>query len=291
MKCYNCESKKLVCDNEIDAYVCQDCGYEHYKQYFFISHSHQDIEKVRIIRNVIEETFFYEPILFFLKCLSDKTEVESLIKREIDERIWFVYCKSKNAEKSEYVRMEREYIQNRIEEGHKIRVLEIDIDKYEIWDNECYDYIRNQIAYKVKKANVYVSYSHRDEYIARKILRQLKQNNFTTFADIDISAGSSWFDESMGQIKKHSYINGVILLICSENSMRSNFVSKEIEEALRNNAFIIPVIIYDETNSIEKLSSILGNISPSMLDHGVFGMSYDTFKEDVEKLIKYLLEY
>ena len=73
MKCYNCESKKLVCDNEIDAYVCQDCGYEHYKQYFFISHSHQDIEKVRIIRNVIEETFFYEPILFFLKCLSDKT--------------------------------------------------------------------------------------------------------------------------------------------------------------------------------------------------------------------------
>ena len=49
MKCYNCESKKLVCDNTIDAYVCQDCGYEHYKQYFFISHSHQDIEKVRVL--------------------------------------------------------------------------------------------------------------------------------------------------------------------------------------------------------------------------------------------------
>lgn len=65
MKCYKCDSKKLICDTFEDEYVCHNCGYKYPKQYFFISHSHKDIEKVRIIRNLIEETFFYEPIMFF----------------------------------------------------------------------------------------------------------------------------------------------------------------------------------------------------------------------------------
>ena len=37
--------------------------------YVFISHSHKDIEKVRILRNVMEENGF-EPLCFFLKCLT-----------------------------------------------------------------------------------------------------------------------------------------------------------------------------------------------------------------------------
>lgn len=94
MNCYSCNSKKLEYVKETDSYVCRNCGYVYPKQYFFISHSHIDIEKARIIRNTIEETFFYEPILFFLKCLSDEHELNDLLRREIYERIWFVYCKS-----------------------------------------------------------------------------------------------------------------------------------------------------------------------------------------------------
>ena len=57
--------------------------------YVFISHSHKDIKKVRKIRNMIENSGF-EPLYFFLKCLTDDV-VEGLIKREIDARDWFVY--------------------------------------------------------------------------------------------------------------------------------------------------------------------------------------------------------
>lgn len=77
--------------------------------YVFISHSHQDIVKVRQIRNAMEEEGF-EPLCFYLKCLSDEDEIEDLIKREIDAREWFVYIDSPNARASGWVRKEREYI-------------------------------------------------------------------------------------------------------------------------------------------------------------------------------------
>ena len=61
--------------------------------YIFISHSHNDIEKVRKIRNLLEKDGF-EPLCFYLKCLSNANEIEDLIKREIDAREWFIFVNS-----------------------------------------------------------------------------------------------------------------------------------------------------------------------------------------------------
>ncbi len=71
--------------------------------YVFVSHSHKDLHAVRLIRNYLEQKGA-EPILFFLKSLSDNDEITGLIKREIDARIWFIYCKSENAEQSEWLK-------------------------------------------------------------------------------------------------------------------------------------------------------------------------------------------
>ncbi len=79
--------------------------------YVFLSHSHQDIQKVRQIRNAMEEAGF-EPLCFYLKCLSDDDEIEGLIKREIDAREWFVYLDSPNARSSAWVTKERKYIES-----------------------------------------------------------------------------------------------------------------------------------------------------------------------------------
>lgn len=76
----------------------------------FLSHSHQDIETVRNIRNQFEKLGF-ESLMVYLKCLSDKDEIEDLIKREINERDWFVYLDSPNARKSNWVQTERAYIE------------------------------------------------------------------------------------------------------------------------------------------------------------------------------------
>lgn len=78
-------------------------------KYIFVSHSSKDWEKVRVIRNYLEEKSFY-PLLFHLKCLETKGEdltlLKNLLQREIQARRRFLYCKSKDAMESEYVKWE-----------------------------------------------------------------------------------------------------------------------------------------------------------------------------------------
>lgn len=289
MNCYNCGSKKLECDVEKDSYICLDCGYSHQKQYFFISHSHKDIEKVRVVRNVIEETFFYEPILFFLKCLSDETEINDLIKREIYERIWFVYCKSVNAEKSKYVQFERNYIQKLQNEGKYIRILEIDIDKYHIWEDECQQYIRDQIAYKIRKTNVFLSYSHKNFSQAILLHNALKEKGFSSFIDCETSPGMLWLDQIQAQIKKNSFKDGAILSVVSVDAINSKSFVMEARESVQNGAFIIPVI-YDATGAnfeflTQKAKELYG------LDRNFFYITEYDIKEKIEELCNYLLNY
>lgn len=78
----------------------------------FLSHSNKDYEKVRQVRNLLEEQGF-RPLMFFLNCLNDDDEVESLIKREIDSRQRFVLCDSTNAQNSKWVQEEISYIKSR----------------------------------------------------------------------------------------------------------------------------------------------------------------------------------
>ncbi len=291
MNCYNCGSEKLVCNNETDCYVCKDCNYSHPKQYFFISHSHQDIEKVRIIRNVIEETFFYEPILFFLKCLSNEEEIHELIKREIYERIWFVYCKSKNAENSKYVQFERSYIQSLIEGGKQIKILEIDLDKYEIWDEGCAEYLRNQIAYKIKKTKIFFSYAHRDSKQAFEIADILKNNGFTLFMDTDMTVGDIWFDTVNRQIKRHALKDGAMLCLFSNGALDSHAFISELKEAKQTGAFIIP-LIYE--NDKERLDALIKKIKDEGLideNFAPFVVTDGTIKIKTQELCKYLLNY
>lgn len=91
----------------------------------FLSHSHKDVEKIRKIRDVLE-VINCNPIMFYLKCLDDDNEVlEEFIKKEIEARNIFIYCKSKNSEESIWVKKELEYIR----QLDKNRLYEIDIEE------------------------------------------------------------------------------------------------------------------------------------------------------------------
>ena len=83
-------------------------------KYIFVSHSSKDWDKVRVIRNYLEEKYFY-PLLFHLKCLETKGEdlalLKNLLQREIQARRRFLYCNSKDAMKSEYVQWELSQVQ------------------------------------------------------------------------------------------------------------------------------------------------------------------------------------
>ena len=77
----------------------------------FLSHSNKDYEKVRQVRNMLEEQSL-RPLMFFLHYLNDEEEIDSLIKRKIDCRTRFIFCDSDNARKSHWVQKEVEYIKS-----------------------------------------------------------------------------------------------------------------------------------------------------------------------------------
>ena len=89
-------------------------------QYIFLSHSRNDIKKVRKIRDYLEKKSF-EPIIFNLKCLTDSDELTSLVKREIEARKWFLYVNSENARKSARVQEEVSYARS-IQKKHIFRI-------------------------------------------------------------------------------------------------------------------------------------------------------------------------
>ena len=286
MNCLNCDSPRVRYDKNTDNYVCLECGYTYAKQYFFISHSHLDIEKVRVIRNVIEETFFYEPILFFLKCISNDTELQDLIYREISERIWFVYCKSKNAESSKYVQQERAYLQKLIESGKRINVVESELDKFEIWDKECYEYLRSQIAYQIKISKIFISYPREADSFAKQLYTEFSNRGYSIWQDTDLTAGSLWFDTIESKIKQNSYKDGVFLLLLTKNSLHSQYVLAEIHQALSNGAFIVPVSLCKDENERQELLDKIKSVCPNLLDRFLINVSQEDIPLACDKIIQ-----
>jgi hypothetical protein len=77
--------------------------------WIFLSHSHQDFDKVAKVRDYLEARR-HHPLMFFLKCLNDSHEIDNLIRREIEARSWFVLCDSANSRISRWVQSEVETI-------------------------------------------------------------------------------------------------------------------------------------------------------------------------------------
>jgi len=196
--------------------------------YVFISHSHQDIEKVRKIRNAMEEQRF-EPLCFYLRCLTDDDEVEGLIKREIDAREVFVYLDSENARNSKWVQKELEYIQTI--SGKTVRT--IDLDKYSTDD------ISNRI---MDSMRVFMSYSNYDKDIVSKFRDILIERNLKVFSNFDLSCGQNWSSSILNELEQAAK-HGCVILFVSKHSIDSKYVEEELYTASELEAMIIPIFI------------------------------------------------
>ncbi len=197
----------------------------------FISHSHKDIEKVRQIRNVMEEQGF-EPLCFYLKCLSEDDEIEGLIKRKIDARELFVYVNSKNARESKWVQKERAYIESK---GRKIdRIVDLDNGSS----------MEDAAARLMNSMRVFISYSHKDSETSEKLAKELIKRDLKVFIHQDLRAGSSIQKQIEEEINNASR-NGCFVILLSQNSIQSEFVQYELQYADRCNAWILPIYIGD----------------------------------------------
>ena len=218
--------------------------------YIFVSHSHNDLNKVRLIRNYLE-SLGAEPILFFLKSKTDEDEIMQLIKDERDARIWFIYCRSYNAEHSKWCKSELEHV-----EGTGKWTMTIDIEncldadgKLNIQTKEAL----NRVTKTFKKLQkLYVSYdSLHDNTIVSRITDVLNKYDIETINPFIKCVDDSFdIDKFVEQTLNDS---DYYLLFLSKNSIKSSWVRDEFRYAKKLGKETIVILIYEDQSSLEEI--------------------------------------
>lgn len=213
----------------------------------FLSHSNKDYEKVRIVRNILEEHSF-RPLMFFLKCLDDEKnydEVRSLIRREIDSRNRFILCDSPNAQSSDWVQEEVEYIQSKQRFYQTV----------DLKDADNPEKLAESILRFKKRSTVILSYSWHDAELAKVLFERLRSTDFIIF-DLHTSLTSEDYasEELANSIKEVISEGGYYIALISNRFIESSWCMMELQFAINcqdNRRFrkIIPI-------QIERMKSI-----------------------------------
>ena len=210
----------------------------------FVSHSTKDFEKVRLVRNALEDSGF-RPILFYLKCMEDEGEINELLKREIDARRRFILCDSPNAQASRFVQSEVEYIQS------QKRMYEIiDLSQIDLNNPEAEKDVLNLIKPFKRRASVFINYDYYKDYtFAKQLEFECKKNGFQAW-DMDFyvnqTSGSglelnNWEFLTKQSIKATLYSGYYIGIISRDLSTKT---MKETEYAYElDSSRVLPIII------------------------------------------------
>lgn len=196
----------------------------------FLSHSNKDYEKVRQVRNMLEEQSL-RPLMFFLHCLNDDDEIDSLIKREIDCRTRFILCDSENARKSHWVQKEVEYIklQNRICETIVL--------------SKSMDEIMATLQEFINKTRIFISYNREEYALAEMVYKRLSLYDFSVYIDRawDFNNGYNQDYKDALDYLENSVVkaNGYVIAIMNERILKPNSGSRyELLKAMRDNKSI-----------------------------------------------------
>lgn len=209
--------------------------------WIFLSHSNEDYEKVRRVRNILED-MNTRPLMFFLKCLNDNDEIEGLIKREIDARTRFILCDSENARKSNWVTKEIKYIEEKDKQYDVIDVSASEVD------------IREKLKNCFRKEHIFISYPRELLPTVEVIHERLTKYDFcTSFIDMfDISNGVPFLEDFEENIEKAVSKGYFIPLLCCHSLIESRFSRYELEWALEydsDHKSILPIYLDLEAKS------------------------------------------
>jgi hypothetical protein len=134
--------------------------------WLFVSHAHQDLRAVRRVRDELERRHA-NPLLFFLMCLQQDEEIDSLIKREISARYFFILCDSDAARESKWVQKERAFVKSL--EGRKIYNLDLSWP----WEEQ-----QHVIREALGAVTTFLNYLYSDRERVRPYIDLLIRNDF-----------------------------------------------------------------------------------------------------------------
>ena len=107
---------------------------------------------------------------------------------------------------------------------------------------------------------VFISYISRDKEIARELSIELKKNNISTFIDESLEPGV----RISRQISSLLESSDAIIAILSKYSFSSEWVRKELDEALFNEKFkdkFFPVLLSNSSDDLSRLPWVLQKIN------------------------------
>ncbi len=238
--------------------------------WIFVSHSHADIETVRKIRNRFEE-LGYEPLLFYLKCLSDHDEIADLIRREINEREWFVYVDSENARNSDWVKSEREYIAQC--EGKKLMTIDITGD------------VIAQTESIARSLKVFISASARDRDAAKRLGEAFADRDYLVLSGDTLAPGESFLSQIGEQVEDASR-EGFVLVLIGEESAGSPLIAEEVRRAKACGGKLIPIYLEGATLP-DSLMPLLGDLPGAHISRTPTEAELDALFRLIEGRIRY----
>ena len=222
----------------------------------FVSHSTKDFERVRLVRNALEDSGF-RPILFYLKCLENETEVNDLLKREIDARKRFILCDSPNAQASKFVQSEVDYIRSKNRMYEIIDISQIDMNSQDA-ETEVLELIK---PFK-RRTKIFINNDHKDSKISSIVKTTFEAEGFSVvdstsiFYDAwdNIPGGSATWADDVDRLSRIffkseivSTLNeGYFVSLISTTSIKNDLQLFEIEQAFDiDSSRVFPVIIND----------------------------------------------
>ncbi len=254
----------------------------------FVSHSTKDFDRVRLVRNALEDSGF-RPILFYLKCMEDEDEINELLKREIDARRRFILCDSLNAQASKFVQSVVDYIRSKRRMYEVVDLSSIDLDSENIQDD-----VLQLIKPFRKRTNVFLCYDAVNNTSLGDLLKKhLTLQGFKP-TDVQLLDQQHWY-RHFGGLKGMSQIirkvlestlsNGYFLFFIENSNNSAWFVQEEVEIAYE----IAPNMVLPITmNGRNNLPNFLRD--KNIIDvNGIFS-DEDKAKAIVEALISFDLE-
>ncbi|MEZ5962010.1 MAG: toll/interleukin-1 receptor domain-containing protein [Hyphomonadaceae bacterium] len=205
----------------------------------FVSHASADLKAVRRVRNHLEE-MGAAPLMFHLRSLQKPGQFWPIIKREIEHRNFFLYCESSSAERSDWVRRERDAVE-RVRDRRRIRVGHVNVEAAEL-DLRALDEFMRQV-------RVFPSYQGRDAERVQPYLEALRDSGFQVYDAMAQPADTSdHVTTSMKEISETAKRGWFVPFISEagltpvEAGMQS-FMEMEINAARAAGARIVPVLL------------------------------------------------
>jgi hypothetical protein len=189
------------------------------RAWVFVSHSSKDLDAVRKVRNYLEKKGA-APLLFHLRSLREPDQLRAVIEREIEERNFFLHCESASADRSVWVRHEREFLRC-AQQSRPIREGRISVDQGKISWRELDAFISNTI--------VLPCFDPDDRSRVEEQLAALRQADFQVLDGFPPLLPNAWGAPLAKEIRRASR-GGWVVAFHSQHSLTLGGASEKSDE-------------------------------------------------------------